>query len=64
MSRSERQSRIRMLADQYMYVTGESAYAGREQGARHYFFDGLVIGDEVALQHMINLCQQAGVPTE
>jgi len=53
-----------MLADQYMYVTGESAYAGREQGARHYFFDGLVIGDEVALQHMINLCQQAGVPTE
>lgn len=64
MPRSGGPSRIRVLADRYRTATGEMVYSGREDGARHYFSTGLVVGDAAALTHMIDMCRQAGVPTE
>lgn len=64
MAKSNRQSRIRILADRYAAKTGEHVYSGREEGARHYFSDGLINGDDAALYHMVTLCERAGVPIE
>lgn len=55
-------SRIRVLADRYDTHKGEgTVYSGREPGARHYFADGFIFGDQAALAHMIELCLEAGV---
>lgn len=60
---TEQPSRIRRLADAYYRVTGEHYYAGREDGARHYFSDGTIVGDGAALEHMVMTCQRAGIDT-
>jgi hypothetical protein len=55
--------RVRILADRYEAITGKHVYAGCEpigQG-RHYFSDGTVIGDDAAYEHMVRLCQLAGI---
>ena len=64
MAKSERQSRIRVLADRYGAAGHGWVYSGREDGARHYFSDGMITGDDLALAHMMDLCRVAGVPTE
>lgn len=64
MAKSERQSRIRILADRYGKAGHGWIYSGREEGARHHFSDGLIVGDDSALAHMIDLCTQVGVPTD
>lgn len=64
MTKSERQSRIRTLADRYGAAGHGWIYSGREDGARHYFSDGMIMGDDLALAHMTLLCERAGVPTE
>jgi hypothetical protein len=63
MAKSERQ-RIRVLADRYHAAGHGWVYAGREEGAGHYFTDCFIQGDDAALAHMILLCERAGVPTE
>lgn len=64
MAKKEQPSRIRILADRYGEAGHAWVYSGREDGARHYFSDGLIVGDDTALAHMILLCERAGVPTE
>lgn len=59
---SERKfEQIRLLADKHFEATGEHVYSGREDGARHYFSDGLVNGDSAALEHMRALCAAKGI---
>lgn len=52
---------VKALADRYREETGEHVYSGREDGARHYFSDGLIVGDSAALEHMKRLCADKGV---
>lgn len=64
MAKSQGQSRIRTLADRYGAAGHGWVYSGREDGARHYFATGMIVGDDAALAHMILLCERAGVPTD
>lgn len=61
MSKSERQSRIRVLANRYELAGHGRVYSGREEGGRHYFSHGMIYGDAAALAHMLALCVEAGV---
>lgn len=61
MKKKETLSRIRVLADRYAEVTGEHVYAGVDARKLHYFSDGAVYGHNAAYQHMVNLCQKAGI---